>query len=242
MERYGKGLFWVIGIIVLIMLIQMPVPKTSDETWEATWSLPLSGKTIVIDPGHGGVDGGAVGKDDTLEKDIALAVSKKLQSYLQQSGALVYLTRQSDKDLADEETKGLSKRKVEDIRKRMDFIHEKNADFFVTIHLNATPSTKWRGAQSFYYPKSDESRHLAKMIQAEIIRNLENTNRSALAINNLYLLKNAEVPGTLVEIGFLSNVEEREQLKQEEYQRQMAGSIYEGILRYVTEEPEEAEE
>ncbi|MUK90789.1 N-acetylmuramoyl-L-alanine amidase CwlD [Ornithinibacillus sp. L9] len=241
MERYGKAFIWLLGITVLILLIQIPVPKTTEETW-GSWSLPLSGKTIVIDPGHGGVDGGAVGKDDTLEKDIALEVSKKLQNYLQQSGALVYLTRETDKDLAAEDTKGLSKRKGEDIRKRMDFIHEKNADFFITIHLNAIPSTKWRGAQTFYYPKSDEGKHLAKMIQSEIKRNLENTNRSSLAINNLYLLKNAEVPGALVEIGFLSNVEEREQLKQEDYQRQMAGSIYEGILRYVTEKPEQAEE
>src|SRR5699024_6262187 len=116
-------------------------------------SLPLSGKTIVLDPGHGGPDGGAVGKDETEEKDIALSVAKKLQDYLQQSGALVYLTRETDKDLAAEDTEGLSNRKSEDIRNRLEFIHDRKADFFVTIHLNALTSTRWHGAQTFYYPE-----------------------------------------------------------------------------------------
>lgn len=240
MGRIWKPVAWGLGLVVLIMLIQFPLQK-DEETW-GVWSLPLSGKTIVLDPGHGGPDGGAVGKDKTQEKDIALAVSKKLQQYLQQSGAIVYLTRETDEDLAAEGTKGLSRRKSEDIRNRLKFIHDKKADLFLTIHLNAIPSTRWSGAQTFYYPKFDESRHLAKMIQSEIIRNMENTTRSPLAINGIYLLKHAKVPGALVEIGFLSNEEERELLKQEDYQRGMAASIYEGILRYATEEPERDEE
>lgn len=237
MGRVSKVILWCLGFVLLIYLLNYPVEK--DDLVSDTWSLPLSGKTIVIDPGHGGPDGGAVGKDQTEEKDIALVVSKKIRDFLQQAGALVYLTRETDTDLADEGTKGLSRRKSEDIRNRLKFIHDKNADFFITIHLNAIPSTVWSGAQTFYYPKFDESRHLAQMIQAEIIRNLENTTRAPLAINGIYLLKYAEVPGSLVEIGFLSNEEEREQLKSEEYQQQMAASIYEGILRYVTEDMEE---
>ncbi|MBT2218375.1 N-acetylmuramoyl-L-alanine amidase CwlD [Virgibacillus dakarensis] len=237
MGRAGKVVSWGAGLVLLAFLINVPI-QMSEQTWE-TWSLPLAGKTIVIDPGHGGPDGGAEGRDDTQEKDVALAVSKKLQDYLQQSGALVYLTREKDTDLAESGTKGLSRRKSEDIRKRLAFIHEKKADFYVTVHLNAIPSTRWSGAQTFYYPKFEESKHLAKMIQSEIIRNLENTKRTPLAINGIYLLKHAEVPGALVEIGFLSNEHERELLKQDEYQLKMAGSIYEGILRYVTEDVEE---
>lgn len=239
MGRTGKVLIWGIGLLVLIYLIQLPLEK-NEMTWGA-WSLPLSGKVIVIDPGHGGPDGGARGVDGTEEKGISLEVSEKLRDYLQQMGALVYLTREEDRDLAADDTKGLSRRKSEDIRNRLQFIHDKEADFFVTIHLNAIPSTRWHGAQTFYYPELDESKHLAKMIQTEIVRNLENTDREALAINGIYLLKHAEVPGALVEIGFLSNEQEREQLKQEEYQRKIAGSIYEGILRYVTEEAADTE-
>ncbi len=224
---------WIIGLLVLVVLIRYPI-ETKD-SWQ-TWSLPLAGQIIVLDPGHGGVDGGAVGADETLEKDIALEVSKHLRDYLQQAGALVYLTREKDVDLADKDIKSLSKRKSQDIRRRVQFIDDREADFFVSVHLNAIPSTKWHGAQSFYNPTSPESERLAKFIQTEIKRNLENTTRNALAKNNMYLLKQTEPPGALVEIGFLSNVHERDLLKTDPYQKKVAASIYEGILRYVTEE------
>jgi len=239
MRRGTKIAYWILGVLLLAFLIQFPLSKSEFSNSDEAWSLPLTGKTIVLDPGHGGPDGGAVGADDTEEKDIALEVAKMLQSYLQQNGALVYLTREEDKDLAAEDTTGLARRKAEDIRNRLDFIHEKDPDLFLTIHLNALPSERWRGAQTFYYPEFEENRHLATKIQEEIIRNMENTDRSPLLINGIYLLKHAEVPGALVEIGFLSNGEERELLKQEDYQRGMAASIYEGILRYFTEEIEE---
>jgi len=236
MRRASKIILWCVGCAILIYLIKVPV-KTTDFVANS-WSLPLSGKTIVIDPGHGGPDGGAVGKDETTEKDIVLDVAKKVRDYLQQAGAFVHLTRESDVDLANPETEGLSNRKSEDIRNRLQLIHDKKADFFISIHLNAIPSTVWSVAQTFYYPKYDESRHLAQMIQAQIIHNLENTTRAALAINGIYLLKYAKVPGTLIELGFLSNEEERDNLKTETYQQQMAASIYEGVLRYVTEDVE----
>lgn len=239
MRKYIKVIAWFLGLLLLASLIQLPIQKT-ETTW-ASWSLPLSGKVIVLDPGHGGPDGGAVGSDTTVEKDIALSVTKQLQRYLQQAGALVYLTREQDEDLAADETKGLARRKSEDIRKRLEFIEGKNADLFLTIHLNALPSERWRGAQTFYYPKYAENQHLARMVQDEIRNNMENTDREALEIDGIYLLKHAETPGALVEIGFLSNVEERELLKQEEYQESMSASIYRGILRYITEEIESSE-
>lgn len=237
MGKSVKILSWFLGLALLIFLIQYPIKSQS--SWQ-TWSLPLAGKVIVIDPGHGGPDGGAVGSDDTLEKDVALSVSKYLRDYLQQAGALVYMTRETDKDLAANTTSGLARRKSEDIRQRVNFIQGKDADFFVSIHLNATPSNQWHGAQTFYYHQYDQSEQLAKLIQAEIKRNLGNTNREALAINGIYILKHAKTPGALVEIGFLSNNHERELLKTVKYQEKMAASLYEGILRYVTEaeEPE----
>ncbi len=231
-----------IGILAIIGLaLFLYFSKQQDELKDAVettgaLSLPLSGKVIVLDPGHGGPDGGAVGADDTLEKDIALETSKVLRDYLQGQGALVYMTRETDKDLADEGTKGLSRRKSEDIQKRVQFIRELEPDFFLSIHLNAIPSSKWSGAQTFFYPSLEESEHLAKFIQSEITSSLNNTTRKAQAINNVYVLKHAGAPGALVEIGFLSNPNERDLLKSEKYQEQMAASIYNGILRFVTEE------
>ncbi|WP_226585715.1 N-acetylmuramoyl-L-alanine amidase CwlD [Halobacillus litoralis] len=233
MLRRLKTFMWMAGIVVLVCAVSYPIQEAKD-AW-TVWSSPLSGKVIVLDPGHGGVDGGAVGKDGTEEKVITLQMAEYLRDYLQQAGALVYMTRYDDMDLAAEDTSGLSRRKSEDIRNRVQYIKEKEADIYLSLHLNAIPSSKWSGAQTFYNPTIEESENLAKFIQSEIRSNIGNTKREALGLTNIYILKHADAPGALVEAGFLSNERERELLKSDDYQRKMAASIYQGILRYVTE-------
>lgn len=108
-------------------------------------SLPLSGKIIYLDPGHGGPDGGAVG-GKLLEKDVTLEVAFRVRDYLQEQGALVIMTRESDTDLAPEGTKGYSRRKAEDLRQRVKLINHSEAELYISIHLNAIPSQKWSGS------------------------------------------------------------------------------------------------
>lgn len=237
MSRLEKSVIWIIGFIILMACIQFPI-----ENIATTWSQPstlLEGKIIVLDPGHGGVDGGAVGKDGTNEKEITLHVAKQLRQYLEQAGAVVYLTRESDVDLAEKGTRGLSKRKSEDIRNRLQFIHEKDADLFLSIHLNSLVSSKWSGAQTFYYNRFSENESIATFIQDALIRHLKNTTRTPLEINYMYLLKHAEIPGALVELGFLSNDRELQLLKTKSYQQKLAASIYKGILYYMKDQTEE---
>ncbi|WP_246945627.1 N-acetylmuramoyl-L-alanine amidase CwlD [Bacillus pinisoli] len=222
-----------IGIFALILIIQNQL--TSNDSWNS-WNLPLSGEIIVLDPGHGGIDGGASYGDNVFERDIALNIAIKVKDYLQEQGALVLLTREDEKDLADSNTKGVRNRKVEDLKNRVEFINTSDASSFITIHLNAIPSERWRGAQTFYFGSLEENKRLATFVQTEIKRNLENTNRSAKPINGIYLLKKAQIPGALVEVGFLSNPHERNLLTTESYQEKMAASIYKGILRYYTNE------
>jgi N-acetylmuramoyl-L-alanine amidase len=226
----------VAGIIaalgILLFIIQYKI--LDKDTWDS-WNLPLSGKIIYIDPGHGGPDGGA-GDEDALEKDIALSVSLMIRDYLQEQGALVIMTREEDKDLASEDTKGYSRRKVEDLHKRLNLINESEADLFLSIHLNSIPSPKWSGAQTFYNPKYEENKELSKAIQKEITRNLENTSREAKGLQSVYILKHAKKTGALVEIGFLSNPEERSNLLDGDYQEKVAASIYQGVLNYLTNE------
>lgn len=234
MVRRLISMFWLIGFLMILYYISGPIKGAMDSI--DSLALPLTGKVIVVDPGHGGMDGGAVGADQTLEKEIALIVSHKLRDYLQQSGANVYLTRETDRYLAEDSTNSVSQRKVEDIKNRVAFMEEKDPDIFITIHLNALPSTQWRGAQTFYHPNQPQSQVLAETIQAQIRTNLENTTRQALAINGVYVLKHANRPAALVEIGFLSNPDERELLKQASYQDEMAASIYLGVLEYFSEQ------
>ena len=233
-SKKWKISIYILGLALLFFILQFDF--SDDDSWDA-WNLPLTGKVIVIDPGHGGPDGGA-GDSDVLEKDIALSVSLKIRDYLQEQGALVVMTREEDKDLAKESTQGYRKRKVEDLKERLNVINDSNADLFLSIHLNAIPSSKWSGAQTFYASSIEENERAAKFIQDELIVNLENTTRKAKPLDSIYILKYAKRPGALVEIGFLSNPAEKARLMTEDYQNKIAASIYKGVNRYFTKEEE----
>ncbi|PLS10350.1 N-acetylmuramoyl-L-alanine amidase CwlD [Neobacillus cucumis] len=233
-KRRLKIISFITGLILLFFILQHDFSENN--SWK-TWNLPLSGKIILLDAGHGGPDGGAE-SGETLEKDIALEITKNVRDFLQQQGALVIMTREKDEDLADPDTRGYSRRKVEDLKKRLKMINHTDIDLFVSIHLNAIPSSRWSGAQTFYAPHYKENARAAKFIQEELRRNLENTERKAKPINQVYILKNAKKPGVLVEVGFLSNPRERSLLKKESYQEKVSASINNGILRYFTNEKE----
>ncbi|GGH85274.1 N-acetylmuramoyl-L-alanine amidase [Pullulanibacillus pueri] len=226
----------ILGVLLLILIINYEV--ITRHSWDQ-WHLPLAGRIIVLDPGHGGADGGAE-SGDVQEDDIALEITKKLRDYLQEAGALVIMTREKDKDLADEGLKGLSKRKSQDLQRRVEIINHSDADMFVSIHLNKIPASQWHGAQTFYHPKSEDNKKLASFIQDSLRKNLENTDRLAKEIGHIYLLKQSKVPSSLVEVGFLSNPSEKQLLVQNDYQNKIAESIYNGILRYYTKEKEPA--
>lgn len=220
-------------VMLMIFLFTYELPTT--RTW-TYWTMPLSGKVIAIDPGHGGPDGGAVSKDGLVEKEVNLAISLYLRDYLQQAGAIVVMTRESDRDLAGDATKGYSKRKTEDLLNRVDLIQKQKAGMSISIHLNSIPSNKWRGAQSFYFPNNAEGKRLAESIQSEIRTNLNNTDRVPKTEDQFYLLKTLnQIPAVLVEVGFLSNPEEARLLADSVYQKKLAESIYRGIVRFASE-------
>jgi N-acetylmuramoyl-L-alanine amidase len=221
-----------VALAVYVYTQELPATKTWSE-----WTIPLSGKTIVLDAGHGGVDGGAISKEGVSEKDINLAITLYLRDYLQQAGAVVKLTREEDKDLADVSTKGYSRRKTEDLLRRADFIKKSNAEVFLSVHLNADLSSRWKGAQTFYESNHEQNPLLAALIQDELRKNLQNTDRIAQKVNkDVYLLKSVFIPSALIEVGFLSNPEEARMLSDGKYQKKVAASIYQGLLRYYAGE------
>lgn len=226
--RIGIGL-----LIITLTGILLGKSMPTNETW-SYWTMPLSGKTIAIDAGHGGADGGAVSKQGVIEKDLNLAIALYLRDYLQQAGAVVIMTREGDYDLATGDSRAYSKRKTEDLKKRVAFINQNKPSAVISIHMNSIPSAKWSGAQTFYQQGNHpDNLTLATFIQDEIKRNLENTNRVANTAKGVYLLKTlTDIPTALVEVGFLSNPGEAQRLADTEYQRKVAASIYQGILRY----------
>jgi N-acetylmuramoyl-L-alanine amidase len=231
-RKGGISRFVLFSIVLATLIYIFTYEGNRDQAW-MSWSMPLSGTIIILDPGHGGADGGAVSQTGIVEKEIALSISKYLRDYLQESGALVIMTREEDTDLAGE---GEGTRKRQDLIRRVELINQSDADLVVSIHLNSIPSPRWRGAQTFYNPNKKENAVLAHLIQQELIYNLENTDRKAKMNQDIFLLKTIEPTGALVEVGFLSNPEEAELLESEQYQKKLAAAIYRGILRYFSGE------
>lgn len=193
-------------------------------------NLTLLGKVIYIDPGHGGVDPGAIYKD-IEEATINLQISKKIVNTLEQEGAIVYLTRNGDYDLS---VNNAVNRKRSDLSRRGNIINRSMCDLYLSIHLNADISSTWRGAQVFYDDINPKNVEIAKILQAVLKEDL-NTTRKYKEVNDMYLHKRVTRPGVLVEVGFITNPNERYLLLQEHYQQKIAASITRGVIKIFEE-------
>jgi len=191
--------------------------------------LPLSGRVIGIDPGHGGYDPG-VKRGGIQEKDIVLQISLFLREYLQQGGAWVVMTRDRDTDLL-EIMAGPKKRL--DMQNRLKIIEEAGVELVISIHTNGMNSSRWRGAQVFYQEGHEEGKLLASAVQDELRRVAKNTDRQVKG-GDFFILRESSMTGALVEAGFLSNPDEARLLTAPEYQKKIAWAIYLGIIRYLS--------
>ncbi len=188
--------------------------------------------------GHGGEDGGAVSASGISESNINLSIALKLQNLLEQGGATVLLTRSTDEAIYDANDDGsLKQKKVSDLKNRVKIGNESSADAFVSIHLNKIPQEQYYGWQTFYKNNDEKSKKLAESIQDNLNQAIQKENkRVAKTIENIYIVDNIEIPITIVECGFLSNVEELKNLQDEEYQERLAWGIHNGIIDWFKEE------
>ncbi len=190
---------------------------------------------IVIDPGHGGEDGGATGKSSSLEKDINLAIALNLEKLLKSSGFRVVMTRTTDISVCDDHLGTIRERKVSDIHNRLKIIEEQGDCIFISIHQNFFTDSRYSGAQVFYSKKNDSSKDLAESIKSRVVGLIQpkNTRETKPATSSIYLLWNTNVTAVMVECGFLSNDSEAVKLNDKIYQQQMAFSVYSGLLDYL---------
>ena len=193
-------------------------------------SLPLSNRLIYLDAGHGGTDPGALYKN-IYEKDINLEIVYKLKETLEKQGATVLLTRYGDYDLA---VPNAINRKRSDLSRRANIIDESLCDLYISIHLNAESSSTWNGAQVFYDDVNKDNEKLAKIIQEELKKNTSTT-RKYKKTDEMYMYKRIERLGVLVEVGFISNPNERHLLRQNWYQEKLSNIITNGILKYFSQ-------
>lgn len=218
--------------VVSIGIFQMNLKEESIETV----ALPVSNKVIVLDVGHGNPDGGAVSTNGISEAEINLKIALKLQNLLEQSGATVILTRSDENGIYDADKTKLKNQKVSDIKNRVKIGNSSSADIFVSIHLNKIPQSQYSGWQTFFKSGSEQGEKLATSIQENLNKTIEKeNNRVPMKLDNVYIVKNVEIPLTIVECGFLSNEEEERKLQEDDYQDKLAWGIYNGIINYFYE-------
>ena len=199
-----------------------------------TVSLPVTNKVIVIDAGHGIPDEGAESNNGTTEAQTNLKIALKLQNLLEQSGATVLLTRSDENAIYDLDSETLREKKVSDIHNRVKIGNESSADIFVSIHLNKIPQEQYWGWQCFYN-QNDKSKILAEKLQENLNEAIQKGNkRVPMKLDNVYIMKNVQIPISIVECGFLSNEEEEKLLLTDEYQEKLAWGIYNGIMDYFS--------
>ena len=175
---------------------------------------------------HGGPDSGAISKN-FYEKDMNLLLSQKLGNALTKKGAVVYYTRNGDYDLA----KTNNNRKRNDLYARVKLINNSNANLYISMHLNASPSTKWNGIQIFYSNILKENKKIAEVITTTMQENMKNI-REYKKENSYYMYSKLKVPGVLVEAGFVSNPNDNYKIRQTTYQDILIKNIVLGIEKY----------
>ncbi|NLY90692.1 MAG: hypothetical protein GX081_03695 [Firmicutes bacterium] len=190
----------------------------------------LKQTTILIDPGHGGIDGGTQDAHGHLEKDINLAIALKIRDYLRQSGVNVAMTREDDRELAAYEP-GRSGRHRRDLSSRIERAKKVKALFLVSIHCDWSADPKRRGMVAFYYYRNPAGKNLAFAIQEELNK-IQPTPKKA-APGRYFILEQPGVTGVIIEVGFLSHPEEAALLQRPDYQNKIAFGIARGILQVL---------
>lgn len=215
MKKYCLKLL--IIFVLLTLILSFPYAKAS---------LPLFGKTITIDIGHGGKDPGTV-VNNILEKDINLKIGKYLEKELIKKGANVILTRNGDYDLSSPNS---YRRKKSDFDNRIKIINNSSASMYVSIHLNYLEQASYYGPQVFYNNINNNNKKIANNMQNILNKKLKTNRKVKLIPEDIYMYSRLNVPGVLVECGFLSNYNEKTKLMSKEYQQKIAKYISEGIV------------
>ena len=237
-----KGLYLILSIKTIVGLaasffafLLIFTAFSASKTVAASNIKVASKPIIIIDAGHGGEDGGTQSSDGVLEKDINLAISKKLDKILTRYGFETVIIRDTDNLIYDEGSSTIREKKSSDLHKRMDIMKQYPSCVFLSVHQNHFAESKYSGAQVFYCETQNGSKELAECIQKSIVSSLQkdNTRQIKACTSSVYLIHEAVSTAVMVECGFLSNKEEAEKLSDNTYQYEMALAIAKGLVNYV---------
>ena len=201
---------------------------------------PLKGIAVALDPGHGGIDSGAHHRSIVLEKEIVLEIGLQLRRLLEQAGARVMITRDKDEELSGHFPHDGMARHHRDLRGRVKLINESKADLFVSLHINSIHDPGVRGPIAFYAPRRPESKGLAAAVHAELNPLFRAEPGSGQLVHQepressgFYILNETEMPGILLEIGFISSPADRALLQNQAFKKKIARAIFLGIAQYT---------
>lgn len=225
------------AVVFLALFLARLVEERTDLHAIRAMAPAVAQRVVVVDAGHGGDDPGERGKGGIEEKDITLAVAKKLTDYLTQGGAKVLLTRETDTDLSDPATVGAAAKMMESLQRRVALANDNKAELFLSIHVSSFSDNSKCGAQTFVQQGMEKSLLAGRLIQEELAGRLKNTKSDQPVEVDHYLTKNTTMPAVVIEAGFLSNDAEARLLMDESYQERVALAIYTGVIKYFAREP-----
>lgn len=230
-----KKWFLLWGLLALAALLLLIHTARQNRNAMTTSSYAAQSCVVILDAGHGGFDGGTTAADGTVEKDINLSVVKKLDALLHAAGVQTRLTRTDDQSIHDPQITSVRQQKISDIHNRLQIMEQTENAIFVSIHQNHFSASKYRGTQVFYSGNNAQSKALASAIQSSVIAILQPENHRTIKQSGteIFLLYHAVRPAVMVECGFLSNPDETQLLKTDQYQKQLALSIYQGIVKFM---------
>lgn len=210
--------------------------QTGSQSGSPAAAVTSLNKTIIIDPGHGGPDPGAIGIGGVREKDLNLSIAGKLKDSLTQSGYSIIMTRNDDRSIYDPGCVTLAEMKNSDLNNRIRIVTENPHAVFISIHQNFNPDTNYSGTQVYYSLNNPDSLTLAKLVQSEVKKELEpNNNRAVQPPGNLRVLLKSYTPAILIECGFISNATEAANLESSIYQDKLVSAIKTATVSFFSQ-------
>lgn len=236
MKNGKKSIIAIITAFLIILSAMLYLTFMANFSAAEASSMPITQKTVIVDAGHGGDDGGAIGIDGTVEKDINLDIALKLEKILKFYGFNVIMTRTQDVMTCDDGIDSLRKRKISDIHNRFELMRKNPDAIFISVHQNKFEDSSQHGTQVFYSGNDERSKELAEAIQTSVTLTLQRKNDRVVkkSGSGIYLLYHAKIPAVLVECGFISNSDEVKKLKDESYRMKLAILIADGLLKYLS--------
>ena len=239
MDKKNKDTLFYLTIFIIYFAVALIMGNIFDNTSKKVGAIPnFNTPAIIIDAGHGGEDGGAIAIDGkTLEKDINLSIAKKLNNILKSNNINTFMIRDTDESIykKDSNKKTLRRKKVEDLRNRVNIANSNDKNILISIHQNKFPDESLKGIQIFYSENNEQSIKLANFIKEDLEKNLNQTKfrENKKSGKEVYLLNKVRIPAVIIECGFISNKEELNNLITEDYQNKLAQYIFSGLKNFL---------